>query len=127
MKKAKVYNWNFCDLETFKFTKPKPGENFFKELEVDVGIEGQTGTDRFTISICNEGGLIELVQRIHTQYQSAELNHVLIFKGFDKKIIIEKIKSRIEKVTGKDWDEMANQISTFMDYEFSPNAPGFDE
>lgn len=126
MKRAKVYHWNFCDLETFKFTRPKPGENFFKELEIDVGIEGKEGTDRFTISICNEGGLLDLIHRIHGQYNFAELNHVLIFKVFDEDMIVEKVRSRIEKVSGKDWVEIANRISTFMDNEFSPNAPEYD-
>ena len=113
--------------ETFKYTKPKPRENFFKELEVDIGIEGQQGTDRFTISVCNEGGLLELIHRIHTRFDFVEMSHVLIFKRFDEEMIMGKIRSRVEKIAGKDWDEIANQISTFMNYEFSPSAPAFDE
>ena len=57
---------------------------------MDVGIEGEEGTDRFTISVCNEGRMLDLIYRVHDHYDFAEINHVLIFKEFDEQMIVGK-------------------------------------
>lgn len=93
---------------------------------MDVGIDGKEGTDRFKVYVCNERGFLESLHKIHSLYAFASFNYILVFKEFNEEFIVSQVTGRIEKIRGKSWEEITAQLSTFLEYEFSPNTPDYE-
>ena len=115
----------FADIDSFKFTKPKPGQDFILELEMDIGARNGAGSDRFSVTVCNDGGLSAFNKRVIAHYGFVELAHVLVFKDFDEKTIISLLQAKVQEITGETWDEIVSKLTTFLNYEFDPSTPAW--
>jgi len=124
--KAELKHYKFTDIDSFQFTKPKSGEDFFKELEMDIGLKGDKGSDRFSITICNNGALLNFNQRAIEQFGFVELVHVLVFDELNEDKILTLLRAKINSIDGESWEEITNKLSIFLDYEFAPKLPKWE-
>ena len=119
---AKLYHYHIQDIVKIKKS------DYYKELELDIGISGdeQEATDRFSLVICTLEGMTEVYREHIKVYSMAQFDHILIVENLDEKEIVSRLKKRIEAVRGKSWEDISQKLAVFLNYEFLPNVPSWE-
>lgn len=98
------------DLETWRPDDPA----FWVILDLKIASPGERGADIFNLYVCSPRALEEIVAEKGVQ----DGRHLLILEEFDYPRIHAWVDTVLERSTGADWDEVADKLSRYFEWEF---------
>jgi hypothetical protein len=99
--------------ESLELYRPEISDNFGFIIDLEIGIIGQEGADLFYVMLCTPKWLIENMKQ---EEIIVGLHYMIVFEyNYEK---IHKKLAELFCFEGKDWDEIANKLSYFGQWEF---------
>lgn len=93
--------------------RPRDVSCFNVTFEFLVGVRGELGADVFTIVVCNQSWIDCFVDN-----GKATSRGRLVLEEYDYEKIQSHVSKLVERVHGKDWNEIVAGISRFASWEF---------
>ena len=106
------------DIPDFNAYYPDDYKNFALLIQVMVGPKGQDGSESFDIEVCTPQWLDEHRE----EYESVIGKGKLIVFKLDLPSILARIRKIFNGCTGKDWNEIAINLSRYGTWEFENYA-----
>ena len=104
---------------------PNDPEYFFAMVDMDIGLAGSEGGDIFNLMVCTPRWFEENIMTIRPTERSHETfrknifgRHYLFVHTFDEAEIEKEVQVLVDRVKGKDWDEIAPRLSRFFGWEY---------
>jgi hypothetical protein len=80
----------------------------------DIGPVDASGGDMFVFSVCT----VERLRKILADGKPVFVGKALVIERFSWEVLQNEVQSIVSSVTGIDWDEIANQLHQYGDWEF---------
>ncbi len=98
---------------------PEVEDNFEFYVQAIIGVEGEEGGDTFGFQVCTPKWLISNHDVSDVIFPR---NMIIVFE-YDLEQIERKISLKCEKISGKDWLEIAQQLNKIGSWEFENYTP----
>jgi hypothetical protein len=108
---AEVRSISVAGTDGTPLSKARPEPKFYLPLELDIGIKGQPGTDRFGLWVCSVSWLEEQSFPYLGQW-------LVVVDRFDAQKIDTFIRSEVMGTSGRTKDELFVKLSRFAAWEF---------
>jgi hypothetical protein len=108
---AEVRSIKAWEREPVPLSGLQPEPNFYLSLELEIGIEGQPGADRFHLSVCSISWLEQQTFPYLGQW-------TIIVDRFDPLNLESFISAKVRAISGASKDELFVKLSRFASWEF---------
>ncbi len=116
--RAELKELLITDIDVSSFW-PEVEDDFGFYIQAIIGVEGEDGGDSFGFQICTPKWLISN----HDTFDAIFPRNMIIVFEYDIENIKKKIAARCEKCFGRNWLEIANELSKIGSWEFENYAP----
>lgn len=113
----KIYSYDV--IEKLSEYIPDNPSYFCLDVILEIGLQNSESSDLFYLTICS----IDWFSQQVNEQSSYFTQYHLVVKDFDFEKIENEIKSKLIRISGKDWNELANKISRFARWEYEDYMP----
>lgn len=121
---AEIKNYYLVD-NHFQEFYPDDETNFWCQADMEIGLVGSEGADRFNLQVCTPIWLHKNILCPTPQHESHEQvvnsifgRHFLFVDRFDEVEIKASIERIVEQAKGKDWNEVSLYLGRYFQWEF---------
>ncbi|TQL02729.1 immunity 8 family protein [Cellulomonas sp. SLBN-39] len=111
--RAEIRSIFSSDVQSLEDFRP-PEDAFAIPIRLQIGPAGQDGEESFDFTVCSAAWLNKQVE----QMPVFDARHHLVVRDFHWAVIRRYIEGRVSRCVGKDWEELAQQLSRFAYWEF---------
>lgn len=104
-----------CGIKIYIPTEP---DNFLLNIQAFFGPKGSKGSESFDFTLCTPKALEEKFRN-----EVVFIRHYIIVSSFDYNKLVASFEKLANSVSGKDWHEIATQLSRYGYWEFEDYRP----
>lgn len=120
---AEIKRYNVSRVFPKSFAKEQI--NYFL-FDLSIGSSGDSkAADDFQVEVCDFEALMAINDRIIQKSSLVQFDHLILVKRYDEESVLRMLKRRIGLVEGKNWEDVASQLSWFLYYEYAPRDQGW--
>lgn len=123
MAKIKIFNIDFDSSENLEeIEKVQLKNNFFLLVELELGLDGEKGSELFRFNVCDAEGLLNEIRNESKSNSCLLLNdfNIILLESFKFDVLLYELSKIFEEVVTHtdDWKIIARRLNKYFYWEY---------